>query len=253
MSVPVSARTSAVLPWSTWPAVPSVCSVMRGRRSTAAATTATSSSVSVRASSSRRPSSSAADHGRRRRARSAACSAPRGSGSAAALEGQRQRRHRPAADARLGVDDLAADGRGQPLGARAHVAERARAPCAAPGCAPRPRRVAVQAQRRLQRGERRACRCARARASGWRRMRSTASRVPAMMPLCGPPSSLSPEKQTSVAPAAMRAAGVGLAGEHRVGRRAGPSRGRPAPARRARAPMPASVAVSTSSVKPTMR
>ena len=48
-----------------------------------------------------------------------------------------------------------------------------------------------------------------ARASGWRRMRSTASRVPAMMPLCGPPSSLSPEKQTSVAPAAiaLRASG----------------------------------------------
>ena len=69
-----------------------------------------------------------------------------------------------------------------------------------------------------------------ARASGWRRTRSTASRVPAMMPLCGPPSSLSPEKQTSVAPAAIAAAGVGLAGEHRVGLRAGPSRGRPAPA-----------------------
>ena len=49
----------------------------------------------------------------------------------------------------------------------------------------------------------------RARWSGWRRRRSTRSARPATMPACGPPSSLSPEKQTRSAPAASAAAGVG--------------------------------------------
>src|SRR3954463_2889960 len=40
-----------------------------------------------------------------------------------------------------------------------------------------------------------------ARASGWRRAASTASRVPTTTPACGPPSSLSPLKHTSAAPA----------------------------------------------------
>ena len=48
-----------------------------------------------------------------------------------------------------------------------------------------------------------------ARWSGWRRSRSTRSARPATIPACGPPSSLSPEKQTRSAPAASEAAGVG--------------------------------------------
>ena len=48
-----------------------------------------------------------------------------------------------------------------------------------------------------------------ARCSGWRRSRSTSSARPTTIPACGPPSSLSPEKQTRSAPAARLAAAVG--------------------------------------------
>ena len=40
-----------------------------------------------------------------------------------------------------------------------------------------------------------------ARASGWRLAAATASAAPTITPACGPPSSLSPLKQTSAAPA----------------------------------------------------
>ena len=40
-------------------------------------------------------------------------------------------------------------------------------------------------------------------------MRATTSAVPTMTPACGPPSSLSPEKQTTVAPASMLERAVG--------------------------------------------
>ena len=48
-----------------------------------------------------------------------------------------------------------------------------------------------------------------ARASGWRRQAAIASALPARMPACGPPSSLSPEKQTRSQPSrsASRASG----------------------------------------------
>ena len=49
----------------------------------------------------------------------------------------------------------------------------------------------------------RARRGARARASGWRAQRATRSARPAMMPACGPPSSLSPLNVTSAAPASI--------------------------------------------------
>ncbi len=48
-----------------------------------------------------------------------------------------------------------------------------------------------------------------ARCSGCRRSRSTRSARPTTMPACGPPSSLSPEKQTRSAPARRLSAGVG--------------------------------------------
>ena len=48
-----------------------------------------------------------------------------------------------------------------------------------------------------------------ARCSGWRRRRSTSSPRPTTIPACGPPSSLSPEKQTRSEPAAMLDAAVG--------------------------------------------
>ncbi len=48
-----------------------------------------------------------------------------------------------------------------------------------------------------------------ARASGWRRMRSTAPAAPTITPACGPPRSLSPEKHTTVAPASIELRAVG--------------------------------------------
>ena len=60
-----------------------------------------------------------------------------------------------------------------------------------------------------------------ARASGCVRIRSIAASVPAAMPACGPPSSLSAEKHTTSAPASMLVARGGLVGEQRArGRRA---------------------------------
>ena len=53
-----------------------------------------------------------------------------------------------------------------------------------------------------------------ARASGWRRQAAMASALPARMPACGPPSSLSPEKQTRSQPSrrASRASGSPASG-----------------------------------------
>ncbi len=59
----------------------------------------------------------------------------------------------------------------------------------------------------------------RARASGWRRAASTAAVRPTISPACGPPSSLSPEKQESAAPADDRPAHRRLVVE--LGERAG--------------------------------
>jgi hypothetical protein len=45
-----------------------------------------------------------------------------------------------------------------------------------------------------------------ARISGWRPIRASAAAPPTMMPACGPPSSLSPEKHTTSSPAATASA-----------------------------------------------
>ena len=52
-----------------------------------------------------------------------------------------------------------------------------------------------------------------ARCSGWRRSRSTRSARPTTIPACGPPSSLSPLKQTRSAPAASDVARGRLVGD----------------------------------------
>ncbi len=57
----------------------------------------------------------------------------------------------------------------------------------------------------------------KARASGARRQRCTSSAAPAMMPACGPPSSLSPLAVTRLAPPAQRRREVRLVGQQRVG------------------------------------
>ena len=79
--------------------------------------------------------------------------------------------------------------------------------------APGPRRVAVQAQRRLQRGQRQLVDPQRPGERMARGRRRSPSRVPSRSPACGPPSSLSPEQQTSAAPAATERAQRRLIGE----------------------------------------
>ena len=48
-----------------------------------------------------------------------------------------------------------------------------------------------------------------ARASGWRCIASIDSLLPAAIPACGPPTSLSPEKSTTSAPAATESCTIG--------------------------------------------
>ena len=86
-----------------------------------------------------------------------------------------------------------------------------------------------------------------ARASGWRRQRSTASRRPARMPACGPPSSLSAEQQTTSDAGRDRGPDVG---SPRIGSSAPEPRSSIIAMPRSRA-RPASSAASGCSVKPT--
>ena len=88
-----------------------------------------------------------------------------------------------------------------------------------------------------------------ARWSGWRRSRSTSSARPTTMPACGPPSSLSPEKQTRSAPAASALARLGSSSRAR----ARPSRGRRRAAGRGGARPPRARRVGGCSAKPTTR
>ena len=118
VSLPVSARTSHVLPWSMWPAVPTVSGMRHEPRAaaTAAATSSTSSSVSVRQSRSRPAVADDADH-RRLAARGADGELVLDRAGEARQLGERQR---AAADARDRLLDLAAGRRREPLGPRAH-------------------------------------------------------------------------------------------------------------------------------------
>ena len=112
VSLPVSARTSHVLPWSMWPAVPTV-SGMRARRPRPRRPRA---SASVRQSSSRRPSRTIPTTGgscRRSGSASDSSTAHANDGSSASGSAPPPTR----ADRLL---DLAADRRREPLGARPH-------------------------------------------------------------------------------------------------------------------------------------
>ena len=83
------------------------------------------------------------------------------------------------------------------------------------------RRVAVEPQRRLERGQRQLVDPQRAR-QRVRAAASIAARVPTIKPACGPPSSLSPEKQTTAQPAATerRTGGSSASSGTPVGQRA---------------------------------
>ena len=129
VSLPVSARTRDVLPWSTCPAVPTVSAIGPGlgpstqlarAAVTARATSSTSSVRSVRASSSSRPSRTIPITG----------GSPSRSGVGELLldragdARQLRERERAAADPRDGLLELAADERGEALRARAHRVDR---------------------------------------------------------------------------------------------------------------------------------
>ena len=140
---------------------------------------------------------------------------------------------RPAAGDGLGVDDLAPSAArdATAVGPGAQLVDRRRRH--APQRNRRPRRRRDTRARRT--ASRRASPCRRAprvRAGG-AATRPTRSARPTITPACGPPSSLSPEKVTSAAPASMRLADAGLVVQPR-GRRAAATvwsrRARPDPA-----------------------
>ncbi len=162
-------------------------------RCTAAATSSTSSSASVRQSSRSFPSRTMPTTGGSP-ARSGAASASSTRAGEARQLGERQR---AAADAGDGLLDRAAGERREPLGPRADA------------LASSPQHAQHRDPLAARRGSSRSVPSSAAsvslsarsaRWSGWRRSRSTSSARPATMPACGPPSSLSPEKQTRSAP-----------------------------------------------------
>ena len=170
---------------------------------TASATSSTSASVSVRQSSSSRPSRTMPTTGGSPRRSGAASDSSTRAGEARQL----RERKRAAADARDGLLDLAA-------GRAAPAARRARAPPAAGSRSIRSTGISLAARRgtssSVPSSAASVSLSARsARWSGCRRSRSTSSARPATIPACGPPSSLSPEKQTRSAPAARLRAAVG--------------------------------------------
>ena len=234
VSVPVSASTSAVLPWSMWPAVPSVSARQpraaparrrRGRPRARRRRRASVRGVEQQATAStRRPPAA------REPARSAACSAAARVGHGAAALAGAQRRQRSAADA--GLRRRRPRRPTPPPAARRARGRRSGGSCAirsTGSAAPGTRRVAMQAQRRLERGERQLVDAHARGPAGGGGTRSIASRVPARSPACGPPSSLSPRE------ADQRRAGGDRAARRRARRRA-PGRGRAARSRGRRPP-----------------
>ncbi len=210
-----SARGSAsVLPWSMWPAVPSVSGAVipsRVRLAPAAASSSSSSSVSVRGSSSSRPSWIRRDHRRVDRAerpRERLRVPVERHDRPLELE-QRQRRRPPtfaAARVTCARSPIAAASRA----ARAASVSSSAASIASTGISvARACGVAVQPQRRLERGQRQLVDPQR---PGQRMPAGGRHRVPPAHDQARPavrPSSLSPEQQTSAAPAATDVANSG--------------------------------------------
>ena len=170
VSTPVSARTSAVLPWSMWPAVPTIIDGARDRgteacrgtppRPRGSAGRARSAPSSMRPDHRARGSArSAGAPARLERARRAAC---RPDGSASAALRQRLDRQRAAADLALQSTTSTVKPRARPRRRRRAARRSARARIAAARAGQQAQRrqafgqavgVAVEPQRRLQRGE----------------------------------------------------------------------------------------------------
>ena len=214
VSTPVSARISAVLPWSMWPAVPSVSGAAVTEAQPRAATAhagSSSASPSVRGSSSTRPSWIRAITGGSA-ARSACASAP-GSRVAAPRPGPRARaaaarRRRPWPTART-ISARARRSRPRARAARAPSVSSEASSIASTGISRRARAGSRYSRRVASSAASESLSIRSARASGCLRAAATASRRPTSSPACGPPSSLSPEQQTSAAPALRPSASIG--------------------------------------------
>ena len=239
VSVPVSAATSAVLPWSMWPAVPSVSPRRPARQPSARCAAAAATPHPRRRAFAGRGAPARPRYARHRRARRRAA-------------GRRGRRRRPgrgrsrrpgrAAPAVGSVPPPARRGRRARPSRRRRIAASHRVRARAPqlllaGSAASPRRD--RARRPRSRWSRSVASSAAscslssrsARASGWRRQRSTAAAGPARTPACGPPSSLSAGEADESAPAATDAA---PSGSSPIGSSGARSRGRRSAAARAR-------------------
>ena len=207
-SIPVSARTSVDLPWSTWPAVATTCMPARPRpgpgppsgavragRAGSGPARADRAPLASRPAVARR--TARAGPPRRWAARPRARRHPR--------RWPRTRRRRRRSRPRRAARPAAGPGCGRSAGSASSAS--------AVGVAG-PRRVASNAARvslstRI------------ARASGWRRRRCTSSApapgAPSSSPACGPPSSLSPDAVTSVAPCPSAVAASGSSGSSGCG------------------------------------
>ena len=109
-------------------------------------------------------------------------------------------RQRPAADARDGLLDVAADEPREPLRPSTNLLDRlVEHPQARESGRASPGRARAESVPSSAASVSLSARSARW--SGWRRSRSTSSARPTTIPACGPPRSLSPEKQTRSAPA----------------------------------------------------
>ena len=202
VSTPVSARTSAVLPWSMWPAVPSVSGIVTRARVRRAGPRRRSAcagrAAGGRPRSGRRPAAprpAAARRGRRRETpgTETATAGPGSSSSGSAPPPTRATAATISVSAAIAAASRSARARIVTSSAASIASDRDLAAgkigIAVAGAGwPRARRAPSLSSRS-------------ARASGCRRAASTASARPARIPACGPPRSLSPEKQTSAAPA----------------------------------------------------
>ena len=220
--MPVRARSSVVLPWSMWPAVPTTTLTRRGPRSSVPHRVATAGEASGQQAR-RPPARRSAGRTRARRPRCARAPGPdRAAGAAAARSGEATRTATPADGStwpgseppptalsssttsacgtrrpRRSADARAAQLVGRPRDRPPDRDVRARARPArySPSVAATPARIALSGRI--------------ARASGSRRSRAIRSARPTISPACGPPTSLSPLNTTTSAPAASRSAGVG--------------------------------------------
>ena len=209
-SMPVSARTSVDLPWSTWPAVATTCisrAVPAQRRARPSRDERVVVGRSTQRRSSRQPAALDPADDRRLAGRSGAAQrarAARPPSRAATTPGAPPPPTAPSLGTTsppTAVGQRARQRRAQPR----RVGGQVRATSGWPGRAASPRARRGSACRRAARGPAGAGAAAR-----------RASASPSTRPACGPPSSLSPLQVTTAAPAAQRGGGVRLVGQQRV-------------------------------------